>query len=251
MSTDNVMAVSLQAMQGDMARVQQISMNMANALTPGYKRGVAVQAPNLTAFSEAIETAAQQVQAQSSLTMNFQVDARPGTLKRTGQSLDVALMGAGYFEIAAGNGPAYTRQGNFQLDARGRLVTPQGYPVIGRDGEIYLKSANVVISEKGVITDPGANEQDSPLGVLKTVEFDSDVALERLGDGLFGVPAGLATLSGEMGVRQGFLENSNVNSAQEMVLLLQAMRHFEGMYKMTQAHDEMLGMAIRKLGDTN
>ena len=252
MSTNDVLAISHQAMQGDMARVQQISMNMANALTPGYKRGIAVQSPGITAFSEAIDAAGQQAQARPSFATSFQVDTRPGTVKRTGQNLDVALVGTGYFEVATANGPAYTRQGSFELDARGRLVTPQGHPVMGRDGEIYLKSANPVISESGVVTDPDATSQEGPLGALKIVEFESEAPLERLGDGLLGAPAGLAARSADGAtVRQGFIENSNVNSAQEMVQLMQAMRHFEGMYKMAQAHDEMLGMAIRKLGDTN
>lgn len=249
MSTNDVLAISLQAMQGDMARVQQISMNMANALTPAYKRGVSVQAPTVSLFSQAMDTA--RTEADSAAGVRLLADLRPGTLKRTSQALDVALGGSGYFEVVTENGAAYTRQGGFQLDARGRLVTAQGLAVMGRDGEIYLNTANPAISQEGVITDPAAPAGTGPLGVLKVVHFEPGAQLDRLGDGLLGAPASVQTKpDGRAQVQQGFLENSNVNSAQEMTQLLQTMRHFEGMYKMALAHDEMLGTAIRKLGDT-
>jgi flagellar basal-body rod protein FlgF len=248
MSATDVLAVSLQAMQNDMARVQQISMNMANALTPGYKRGVSVQAPMLAPFSQAMDAA--QADANPAA-VKMQADLRPGTLKRTNQSLDVALGGKGYFEVVTESGPAYTRQGGFQLDARGRLVTAQGLAVMGRDGEIYLNTANPVISQEGVITDPAATTGAPPLGILKVVHFEPGAQLEPLGNGLLGAPASMqAKADVRTQVEQGFTENSNVNSAQEMTQLMQTMRHFEGMYKIALAHDEMLGMAIRKLGET-
>lgn len=250
MSTYDVLALSLQAMQGDMARVQQISMNMANALTPGYKRGVAVQAPMRIPFSQAMDA----VQAEASLAapVRLHADLRPGTLKRTNQSLDVALAGDGYFEVLTENGPAYTRQGNFQVDARGRLVTGQGFPVMGRDGEIHLGIRNPVISRDGAITDPAVSDPNAaPLGALKIVHFDAGAPLDRMGNGLLGAPASAQVQAdGRTQVQQGFLENANVNSAQEMTQLMQAMRHLESMHKVAQAHDDMLGTAIRKLGET-
>lgn len=250
MSGNDVLAVSLQAMQGDMARVQQISMNMANALTPGYKRGVAVQAPMRTPFAQAMD--AVQAEVDLGAPVRLHADMRPGTLKRTNQSLDLALAGDGYFEVLTENGPAYTRQGNFQVDARGRLVTGQGFAVMGRDGEIHLGIQNPAISREGAITDPAVSDPNAtPLGVLKIVHFEPGARLERLGNGLLGAPVSAQVQpEGRTQVQQGFLENANVNSAQEMTQLMQAMRHFESMHKVAQAHDEMLGTAIRKLGET-
>jgi flagellar basal-body rod protein FlgF len=246
----DVLAISLKAMQGDMARVQQISMNMANALTPGYKRGVPVQAPMLMPFAQALEAA--QAEAGTGAASRVHADMRPGTLKRTNHSLDVALAGDGYFEVVTENGPAYTRQGSFQVDARGRLVTGHGLAVMGRDGEIHLGISNPAISKEGVITDPAVSDPNAaPLGVLKLVHFEAGVQLDSLGNGLLSAPAAAPVKpDGRTQVQQGFLENSNVSSAQEMTQLMQAMRHFEGMHKVALAHDEMLGTAIRKLGET-
>ncbi|MES2938222.1 MAG: flagellar hook-basal body protein [Pseudomonadota bacterium] len=254
-----VLAVALQSMQADMARVDQVGMNLANALTPGYKRGVAVQRPIGAAFAahlagaSAAAGAAQDPLLSGVQNVSLRSDSRTGTLKATGQPLDLALAGKGYFEIATPDGPAYTRQGSFRLDAAGRLVTAQGDPVMGNGGEIRLMVANPVLTASGAVLGPDGNE-DAPLAQLRVVDFDAGARLQRLGDGLVSVDAdaGMKLLEPrEVQLRQGFLENSNVASTQEMTQLVQAVRHFEAMQKAAQGYDDMLGTAIRKLGETS
>jgi flagellar basal-body rod protein FlgF len=251
---NEVLAVSLQSMQADMARLDQVGMNLANALTPGYKRGVAVQSPVASEFAAFLSKAGAATTQAGALApaLVFTPDTRPGTLKSTGQSLDVALTGKGYFEVVTDNGPAYTRQGSFRLDARGRLVTAQGYAVMGVAGEVSLNLANPVISPNGAISLSAGPPDAMPLAQLKVVEFDPNAKLERLGDGLFAAGAGMKLVGEqEVSVRQGFLENSNVSSTYEMTSLVQTMRHFESMQKMAQGYDDMLATAIRKLGETS
>ena len=257
----DVLAISLQSMQQDMARLERISMNMANATTPGYKREVAASLPsNTVAFGEAMLGAAR---AQQGLAADqgaagvagmllIQTDVRPGTLKSTGQNLDVALATPGFFEVSTGAGPAYTRQGSWQLDARGRLVTAQGHPVMGVGGEIVLSRPNPVIDAAGRVFEsrPGGGAESTPVAQLKVVQFDDTRDLRRMGDGLLAteqVPSQLP--DGDIQLRQGFLENSNVSSMQEMVQLIQSMRHFESMQRVAVGYDEMIGGAVRKLGD--
>jgi flagellar basal-body rod protein FlgF len=250
---NQVLAISLHSLQADMARIDQVGMNLANALTPGYKRGVAVQTPIGSDFAAYLSSAANPVvdgAAPSSIV--FAPDSRPGTFKSTGQSLDLALAGKGYFEVVTENGPAYTRQGSFRLDARGRLVNAQGYPVMGVAGEVTLSSADPVIDASGAISPGTGAPAVAPLAQLKVVDFDPAAPLERLGDGLYASGAGMKQLTGqEVTVRQGFLENSNVSATYEMTTLIQTMRHFESMQKVAQGYDEMLGTAIRKLGETS
>jgi flagellar basal-body rod protein FlgF len=251
---NEVLAISLHSMQADMARLDQVGMNLANALTPGYKRGVAVQSPGAIEFAAFLSnTTASATQGGAAVSaIRFTPDVRPGTLKATGQSLDVALASKGYFEVITENGPAYTRQGSFRLDARGRLITAQGYAVMGVAGEVSLNLANPLIAANGAITSGAGSPDAMPLGQLKVVEFDPTAELERLGDGLFAAGAGMKLVSEQdVSVRQGFLENSNVSSTYEMTTLVQAMRHFESMQKIAQGYDEMLGTAIRKLGETS
>jgi flagellar basal-body rod protein FlgG len=247
-SSNPVAAIGLQAMQADMARVQQTSMNLANALTPGYKRGMVVQAPMQSSFQQALD-AAGQADAGVAAPVRFEADGRPGTLKKTGDPLDVAVAGPGFFEILTDTGPAYTRQGNFRLDARGRLVTAQGFPVAGRDGEIFLPTRDVSISEAGAISDPA--KPGTVLAQLKVVDFPSE-GLVRRGDGLLAAAEGMTLLADDqVRLRQGFVENANVDAAREMTQLMVAMRHFESMHKAVQVHDDMLGTAIRRLGESS
>ncbi len=248
---NEVLAISLHSMQADMARLEQIGMNLANVLTPGYKRGFAVQGAQGASFAAYLSNAAATSRGPTSTAelVEFASDLRAGTLRSTGHSLDVALAGKGYFEVITPGGPAYTRQGNFRLDGSGRLVTAHGYPVMGTAGEIVLEAANPVIAASGEIT--AAMGQRPALGQLKVVEF-SDSKLPLLGDGLHAAGSGMKVLADEqVQLRQGFLENSSVSSTAEMTSLVQTVRHFESMQKTAQGYDEMLGTAIRKLGETS
>jgi flagellar basal-body rod protein FlgG len=172
-------------------------------------------------------------------------DPRPGTLKATGQPLDIALAGPGYFEVATAEGPAYTRRGDFHLDARGRLMSAQGHAVIGEGGEIELPGADVTVDRTGAV-----RRDDRLLARLRIVRFEDAAHLVSLGEGLFAAgPGARAVPDAQADVRQGFIENANVDSTHEMVQLMQAMRHFESMHRVAQGYDDMLGMAIRRLGD--
>lgn len=247
-----VLALALGSMQNDMKRLDQVSMNLANAATPGYKRGLVVQqgsAP-FTAAMDAAAAAAQPAGAATPL-VSMVMDARAGTFKSTGQSLDVSIGSEGYFEVATDKGPAYTRQGGFRVDAQGRLVTPQGQPVMGLGGELFLTTPNPVISPTGVVTERVA-DIDRPVGQIKLMRFPEGVRPDRLGDGLLASADGMTQLtSDEVQLRQGFVENSNVNPAQEMTQLIQTMRHFESMHRVAQSHDDMLATAIRRLGESS
>lgn len=248
---NEILAVTLQSMQLDMAKVDRVGLNLANAQTTGYKREIVAGRP----FAETFAGAAEQANAAvPGLTTH--VDQRPGTLRATGQALDVALSGPGWFEVLTDAGPAYTRQGNFRLDAQGRLVTQDGQRVMGVGGEIQLPHGSPVIDAQGRVFEgtlpggapPVAGAQ--PVAQLKVVRFEDQAALQRVGNGLVTASGEvLAVADAQTEVRQGHLENSNVSSMQEMVQLIQTLRHFESMQRTAVGYDEMLGTAIRKLGD--
>lgn len=241
---DQILALTLRSMQHDMAGLDRLAMNLANAQTTGYRREVA--AVPFAAFAAEREKA-----------VGIAIDPRPGTLRNTGQKLDVALTGPGWFEVRTEHGLAYTRQGSFQLDAQGRLVTAQGHAVMGLGGDILLPHGMPEIDAQGRMFEgslPGAapgRSDGAPIAQLKVVSDRPGAPLQRLGDGLVALEGDPIPVPGaEVQLRQGFLENANVNSLQEMVLLIQTMRHFESMQKLSLGYDEMLGSAIRRLGDT-
>ena len=239
-----ILSITLQAMRADMARLDQVALNLANAGTPGYRRETGF-AP---AFGTRIDEAASHVQ----------LDLRQGTLQATGGGLDLALSGPGWFEIALPDGPAYTRQGNFRTDAQGRLVTLQGHPVMGTAGEVRLPPGPVAVDAQGRIYPAALGEgvfgrpAGEPLAQLNVVRFEEGASAHRLGGALVrfeGAPPQPVGTGTE--VRQGHLENANVSSMHEMVQLLQAMRHFESMQKVALGYDDMLAGAIRRLGENN
>ena len=255
-----LLALALQSMQQDMQRLDRTGLNLANVMTPGYQREVVAARPlglGRLSFGALVEQAslnqAGQTMGSEALANSLQVrtDLRSGTLRSTGQNLDVALSSPGYFEVVTPQGVAYTRQGNFQVDGQGRLVTSQGHAVMGHGGEIYLQSTQIRIDGQGNIFDTrDAGNGARAIAQLKVVEPEHHSQLLRLGDGLMEIKGEpVQVLNSEIRIQQGFLENSNVSSMHEMVSLMQTMRHFESIQKAVLGYDEMTGQAIRKLGE--
>lgn len=248
-----ILAIALRSMQQDAARLDQIGTNIANVSTPGYKRQMLVAHADNTlspSFAQAMGGAAVgQAEAATSVAalqpFDLVRDMRAGTLRATARDLDLGIAGTGYFEVMTAEGPAYTRQGDFQLDARGRLVTSQGQPVQGQGGDIVLPNGPFTVDAAGRVMQAGRT-----LDRLKVVAFDASVSLRPLGGGLYaGGGHGIALAEADVQVRQGFLENANVQHAQEMVNLMQTMRHFESVQRIVQGYDDLVGSAVRKLGD--
>jgi flagellar basal-body rod protein FlgG len=248
-----ILAITLQAMQSDMGTMDRVGMNIANAQTPGYRR----EAASTASFARLVQAGGDAgADAAAPPASGVFMDPHQGTLKVTGQGLDLALSGPGWFEVATAQGPAYTRLGAFRRDTQGRLVTAQGQPVMGTAGDIQLPDGALFIDSQGRIFEGAGGEPRAakplaePVARLKVVLFDAAAPAQRLGDGLvaFGA-ASQRPADAETDVRQGYLENSNVGAMHEMVQLLQTVRHFESLQKVAVGYDEMLGGAIRRLSD--
>jgi flagellar basal-body rod protein FlgF len=260
-----ILRIVLTGMQQDMERMNNVAINLANVGTPGYRQEVVAMRPFGALLDDAGPTGVIPSQGGDSelamglLGMQVRLDTRTGTIKQTGEPLDVALTGDGFFEVTTETGPAYTRQGNFRIDARGRLITAQGYPVMGNNGEIYLTTRTPVIDGSGNITEPNATSGPSattpgqpgqPVAQIKIVRFANPATMQRSETGLM-APGTDMTVVNQMGdqLRQGALENANVNQIPQMLQMLQIVRHLESMQKLTQNYDDMLGTAIHKLGE--
>lgn len=219
-------------MAADVSRLGTIAQNLSNTATPGYKRAVPTARPFLLEGSEpAVETSG--------------ADLRHASLRPTGEALDLAIDGDGFFEVQTEAGLAYTRRGDFRLDAAGRLVTHAGHVVLGQGGPLVLDTASPTIDRSGRLFDG-----DKPLGQLKVVAFADARALSRSADGLFTTSqAPTVQPESEARLRQGHLEASNVSPAAEMVRLMETVRHFEASQKVIQGIDEMTERALRKLGE--
>ncbi|TCS37713.1 flagellar basal-body rod protein FlgG [Paucimonas lemoignei] len=226
------------SMTNDMQRLSSISQNLTNALTPGYKREI----PLTAAFASMVSgNGAFSADLPSA---SGQIDMKQSALRHTGNPLDLAIENNGFFEIIRDGKAYYTRQGNFTLDPTGRLVTQSGDIVNGVSGDIRLTTSQPTIDSQGNVIENG-----KPIGQLKIVHFEDPRMLQAVGEGKF-LQAGAAIKAEEkIALRQSHLETSNVNTAAEMVKMIETMRHFETGQKIIQMYDAMNERAISKLGE--
>jgi flagellar basal-body rod protein FlgG len=232
------------SMASDIYKLNVASNNLANVQTDGYKRDIAV----ISGFDQhLIDSFANipgaSVNQQISPEPQSVIDTTPGVLKFTDNPLDVSIDGVGYFQVSTPNGPAYTRHGSFTLDALGRLVTRAGYPVLGTSGEIQLSGGQVTIDQNGYVW-----QGDQWIDQLKVVQFPTEQQPHKIGNGLFASTSSANSSTDTIHVRQGYIESSNVDTAKEMVGLIETVRHFEAAQKVLVGHDEMINTAIRTIG---
>lgn len=166
-----------------------------------------------------------------------------GPSKQTGNPLNVALEGPGFFAVDTPNGVRYTRQGSFQLTTKGELVTPDGNKIRGK-GLSDLGDGDVTIDSDGNVQVDGKDQ-----GSLEIVEFETPDALQKEGHSLFVSPdAGAAKKSQETTVQQGYLEMPNVNPVTEMVNLIELNRLYEAYQKTITSIDESTEKLISGVG---
>jgi flagellar basal-body rod protein FlgG len=247
-------------MEAQQTQLDAIAHNLANASTNGYKRSSVV-------FEDLIYQNLRQAGANSSeqttLPTGLQVGLgtravanvrsfTQGNLQQSSNPLDMAVQGNGFFEIQMPDGTAgYTRDGSFQVNAQGQLVTNNGY-LVNPGITIPTNAQSVTIGTDGTVsvTLPGQATPQS-VGQLQLVSFVNPAGLDPKGQNLFaetaasGTPnAGAPGTNGLGTVRQGFVETSNVNVVEELIGMIQTQRAYELNSKAIQTSDQML----QKLG---
>lgn len=237
----NILAASL---HNDIDQMRVAASNMANADVVGYRQQIGVPQSDFSQVAAAVTGgAAPGVAAASAPQMAVAVDTRPGALKSTGEPLNVALQGNGYFVVSTARGELLTRRGDFQLNPSGTLCAFSGDPVLGTDGVIRIKGGTPQISADGSIR--VANQL---VGQLDIVQPAPGATLQPAGDGFLVSSTGQVAAGAGTQVLQGFVEGSNVSPVNQMVMLMQATRHFEASQRFVRAYDSMLDSAITDLG---
>ncbi|MCS5545976.1 MAG: flagellar hook-basal body protein [SAR324 cluster bacterium] len=165
----------------------------------------------------------------------------PGRMRSTGNDLDFALANEGFFTIATPQGERFTRAGNFQLDSTGRVVTNDGFPVLGNNGAITIKEGSVHVNGSGQLSVDGII-----LDSFHLVRFRNQDKLQKLGQGFF-APINtndVPITSDEIRIQQGMLEDSNVNSMLEMTRMITATRAYESVHRALSRIDKLDEKAI-------
>jgi len=208
-------------------RVETISNNMANLSTNGFRK-------DIISFNEA-------------LSMNYlsETDFTPGLVRHTGNDLDVALEGQGFFKVQTPKGVRYTRDGAFSLNVQGVLVTRSGDAVLGENGPITIDGGKLTITNDGQVVVDGTS-----VDKLMLVEFKRPEFLKKEGRSyyLHQGPQNEVLAAAEIGVKQNYLEGSNVNPTAEMIKMIEAYRSFESAQKAIQTIDEITSKIINDQG---
>lgn len=238
-------------------RLDTIANNIANVNTPSFKKDQQVFREYLTAYEKpsdviqvpkvpaSIESfydnqAADRGYVDGSGTYT---DFSQGTLKPTGNKLDMALEGDAFYEVLTPQGVRYTRNGAFAIDAEGKLVTKNGHQVLKKGTEdpqtrvLKITKPDVTVSLSGDIYVDGES-----VGALSIVNVGQKEALQKVGNSLYGLKETFdpkLSTNSDGKVHQGFVENSNVNVIQEMTDMIAATRVFDSTQRAIKAYDQM------------
>lgn len=234
-------------------RTDTITNNLANVDTTGFKK-------ELAAFSVNFPWDIKRINDQVVVTPRGRVDPRPpvgilnngvlydetyvdlsqGPILTTGNPLDFALEGDGYFTVQTPGGVLYTRDGSFTRNALGELVTQEGYRVLGVDGPIVIGEGDVSVMRGGEVMANG--EQ---VGVLRIENF-SRRSLMKVGHNFYQATG--SALPTTTTVHQGALEGSNAEAVRDLVSLISAFRAYELNQRMVQVQDQTLDRAVNEVG---
>ncbi len=226
-------------------RMDIISNNLANTNVMGFKKDV-ISFQELLKGAEAEDGQGGGTDETSPdpALVQIRTDVSQGDIRFTGNNLDFAIYGEGFFKVDTPDGIRFTRKGNFTLDNAGYLITQDGHRVLGEGGPIPLSGDRIQADGRGVITVDG-----SEVGRISMVNFENGSALMKDGMGFYRnsmeepeIPVDSETL-----IQQGYVELSNVNVAEEMVNMIHSIRAFESYQKSIQILDGVNNRAINEV----
>jgi flagellar basal-body rod protein FlgF len=249
---ENALLVGLSRQMALSHELDIVANNVANIDTTGFKADNA-------AFSEFLMPHASDQQfTGSDRRVSFVqdratwIDFGPGAIQHTGDPLNVAIDGKGYFAVQTPRGQRYTRNGAFTTDATGQLVTSEGYQVVGDAGPITFQPSDhdIVISPTGIVTvREGSSTTEAQRGHLQVFGFDQPQRLQKDGGSTFMPPNGVNAGPPPPGTRviQGAVEKSNVNAVAEMARMIEITRSYSDIAAILQQQGDQRRNALQQL----
>lgn len=233
--TDLIMQLA-GVLQRDVDSLKSVSMNVANANTPGYREtrafNVYSPAPGTHQVAQGLDTISTQVA----------ISTQGGTLQVSGRPTDLAVDGDGWFALSSAQGVVLTRDGRFHVNDAGVLVSASNLQVLGRDGPLQVDGGVMKVDEAGTVSVDG-----QPVGQLSIVRVADSRSLRTEGVGLYSSDQPLQPAS-TYKVRQSMQERSNVALGNDMVKMMEVTRHVESVQRALSAYDGLLDKGINQLG---
>lgn len=244
---------TLSGMGNQQAMLDVVTNNLAHVESKGYKREqvvnstfanilVSMQSP----YKKGLTSVGASGMGTAVATVSLDMDQ--GRLNETGTYTDFALVGDGFYvfqvETPAGTKELYSRDSSFHVDSAGFLVNSRGDRLLSQSGPIEVKDSKFSVTLDGKVQIEGGGEHQ-----LRIVEFGNPKALKKEGEKYFSASAGAQMRdAATTEVRQGVIEESNVDVTDEVTNMIQALRSYQAGQKLMQAHDEMLDKAINQVG---
>ncbi|MCZ6862857.1 MAG: flagellar basal-body rod protein FlgF [Alphaproteobacteria bacterium] len=231
---------SLQVQMTLSRKMEIIADNLANMSTPGFKAEMLAIIPDSDGLAPSDQRFA--------VPLGIVRDTRGGNLTLTGNALDLAIQGKGYFVIQTPEGERYTRNGRFSLDAQGKLVNSNGLAVLSDSGgpiSFPPEAGKLSVSPDGTIS--AASGEIATIGI---VAFENEHQLVRISNGLFLTKATPKPAEKSL-VIQGAVEESNVQAVIQITEMMKVTRGYQSAQKIIQTEHERLRRAIQSLTSTS
>jgi len=222
-----------------------IANNLANASTTGFKsqRIMFAEMLNGRAANPALSEGSRVAFVEE---IGMLRDTRDGQMVSTGNQMDLAISGPGYFAVETPGGVRYTRDGRFRLASDGRVVSQDGFALLdqgGRPMSVRPGDTNIEVARNGRVT---ANSGE--IGRVQVAAFENDQALRPQGNGLYSAEVEPQQADQRSEVQQGMLEGSNVQSVAEMTSMIDVLRRYQSAQKIIDNENDRERKAIERLG---
>ncbi|HEY8567099.1 MAG TPA: flagellar basal-body rod protein FlgF [Beijerinckiaceae bacterium] len=243
---ENALLIGLSRQKALGRELDVIANNMANVTTNGFKARSSRFQEFLSPSASADAFPRPDRRLSYVIDSGTPLDVGAGPVERTGNPLDVAVRGEGFFAVQTPQGERYTRDGSFEINAQGQLVTSAGQPVAGENGPITIgpQESGLAIAPDGTVsTDQGQR------GRLRLVRFDNPQVLKNEGANLFSSPVAAQAAGPATRLLPGAVERSNVKPVVEMSRLIEVNRSYSSVAGMVSRLDELRRSAISRLAD--
>lgn len=249
--------VALSGIVAEHQKLEMITNNLANANTVGYKSSRPI-------FGEFLSNEALNVLSSGSekpfvdkvypISLSSYNNMTEGSIKKTGNSLDLAISGGGFFAVQTAGGVKYTRNGVFSLNNLGEIVNQTGIPILGVNKKPIVlneRGSDITISKSGIIslTDPATGDQ-TYAGKILTVNFKNPQYLAKFGNTMFSATkdSGQPTVNSNQDILQGYVEESNVNDIKDMADMINISQVNSYMTEVLKSYSQVDGTAINTIG---
>ncbi|HYF86352.1 flagellar basal-body rod protein FlgF [Azospirillum sp.] len=238
---ENPIYIALSRQNALRRQMDVVANNVANMNTTGFKQ-------QRVMFTEFLQRPAMHEQVSMVQDRAVVRDLTAGGTISTGNPLDMALTGPGYFTVDTAAGRRYTRNGSFRLDGQRQLVDGSGLPVLADNGQpIVIPQNTTTVEVKG---DGTVTTELGPVGRLNVVTFQREQMMTEVGAGLYVSDEEPQAAPPETKVAQGMLEQSNVKPVLEMTQMIEINRQYQQAQRMIETESERIRTVIQRLGRT-